>query len=278
MQLFFEKMKWYLVKFDRSTTSDALWDEVQALGFHPQYTIESDEINELYVTALKKVKIGPLPVGVVEFTPIDPPQIDWNTQWAAHAPHYQEGEIHVPLERYGPSTLGIIDLVPGPGFGDLSHPTTQMCLSLILMRAEGATVVDVGCGSGVLSVAAAKAGAVRVIAIDIDLQALKHTKLNAKRNQFDRLIQVKTPKQFVALKFRVKGRLLIVMNMTMAEQKKAWQALPELHQENAEIITSGILPEQRQKAVNLYKTWGWRIVEEVEKDGWMAFVMKALVR
>jgi ribosomal protein L11 methyltransferase len=271
-------MKWYLVKFDRSTTSDALWDEVQALGFHPQYTIESDEINELYVTALKKVKIGTLPAGVVEFTPIDPPQIDWNTQWAAHAPHYQEGEIHVPLERYGASTLGIIDLVPGPGFGDLSHPTTQMCLSLILMRAEGATVIDVGCGSGVLSVAAAKAGAVRVIAIDIDLKVLKHTKLNAKRNQFDRLIKVKTPTQFETLKFQVKGKLLVVMNMIMAEQKEAWPALPKLHRTEAEIITSGILAEEREKAMKLYRSWNWHIVEEVEKDGWMAFVMKAVVR
>jgi ribosomal protein L11 methyltransferase len=194
-------------------------------------------------------------------------EIDWAAQWAEHSPHFKEGFLHLNLEKYGGKKTGL-KLIPGGGFGDLSHPTTELALRLMLPRIKGC-LVDIGCGSGILAVGGAASGANPVIAIDIESDALKHTQQNAKLNK--QKISVLHPEECSELK--VVAPILIVMNMIRSEQKVAWGSLPFLHGVKATMITSGILLEDKAAATEQYNTWGWKVVEAVELKGWLGFVL-----
>ena len=87
-------------------------------------------------------------------------------------------------------------LDPGLAFGTGTHPTTALCMAwLDAQDMQGKTVLDYGCGSGILGVAAAKLGAKSVIAIDIDPQALLATRSNAERNEVSDLITTGLPRE-----------------------------------------------------------------------------------
>jgi ribosomal protein L11 methyltransferase len=88
----------------------------------------------------------------------------------------------------------VVRLDPGLAFGTGTHPTTALCLEWLDAAAlDGARVVDYGCGSGVLAIAALKLGAARVIAVDNDPQALEATRDNAQRNGVEACVDLYTP-------------------------------------------------------------------------------------
>jgi ribosomal protein L11 methyltransferase len=88
----------------------------------------------------------------------------------------------------------VIDLDPGMAFGTGLHPTTRLCLELIddfARRADFGRSLDVGCGSGILAIAAVKLGATRVLAVDIDPIAVEATAANARHNRVGKRIRVR---------------------------------------------------------------------------------------
>jgi ribosomal protein L11 methyltransferase len=112
---------------------------------------------------------------------------DWLDAWKAYARVVRAGRlVVVPAWIDAPPTSAddiLIEIDPGRMFGHGGHPTTRLLLEELERRiAGGETVLDVGCGSGILSVAAARLGARRVVAIDIDPDAVTVTKENAARN------------------------------------------------------------------------------------------------
>ena len=181
--------------------------------------------------------------------------IDWNAQWELHAPNFWNGFAHVSLKCFGGTDVSF-KMAPGPGFGDLSHPTTKIMLTLMPQTIEG-PVIDIGCGSGVLSIVAKLSGATHVIGIDIESQAIKHATLNAALNNLDctfsnELLQV--PK-----------KPLILMNMISSEQAVAWDSLPAFH--DSTLIVSGFPIEEAPPS-----HYG-KIVEKLELDGWKGFII-----
>ena len=118
-------------------------------------------------------------------------EADWAEAWKAHFPVLRVGRRLVIrptwLEhRAGPDDV-VLDLDPGMAFGTGLHPTTRLCLAATEAVAErgalaGARVLDVGCGSGILSIAAAKLGAASVLGVDIDPIAIEATRANAATN------------------------------------------------------------------------------------------------
>lgn len=184
--------------------------------------------------------------------------IDWEEQWATFAPGFKNGILQVPI---GNTT---ISLCAGGGFGDLSHPTTKLMLQMIPEYVAGKTVVDIGCGSGILSVAAMKLGAKKVYALDISNDALEHTQKNAQRNH----VSVKTSKLLETIP---EDNLLILMNMISSEQEIAWQMNQCLHQKKFLLITSGILEEQDSSYKKLLDSWNLIPSKRVVLNSWASY-------
>lgn len=169
----------------------------------------------------------------------------WKQQWALHArPLIVEGHE--------------IPMVPGPGFGDLSHPTTRLVLKMMTPHVPGRTVLDVGCGSGVLSLAAHHLGATKVIGVDIDPDAVLHAKKNAKLNRFDKIFFGPPESSDILL-----------LNMIRSEQTVAWNSISYL--KFNKIFTSGIRIEDRENYLSLVKDWNWVLVCELQEDDWISF-------
>jgi ribosomal protein L11 methyltransferase len=100
-------------------------------------------------------------------------EIDWVDQWETHGQGFKDGFIHLDVNDFGYETNEkSLLLQPGPGFGDLSHETTRLVLGMMAELVEGKEILDIGCGSGVLSLVAMRMGAVGVIGVDIDPLAI----------------------------------------------------------------------------------------------------------
>lgn len=144
----------------------------------------------------------------------------------------------VPAEA---NNIATVLLDPGVAFGTGSHATTKLCLKWLATHlSQPKTVIDYGCGSGILGIAANKLGAQQVYAVDIDQQALDATRENAYRNQINlQHLATYLPRELP----RIQADLLIANILV----QPLLHLLPEflrLLKENGEIVLSGILEEQ----------------------------------
>ncbi|TML18239.1 MAG: methyltransferase [Actinobacteria bacterium] len=107
---------------------------------------------------------------------------DWRDRWKSFHHPIRVGPLWVgPPWHEAPTDATAIVIDPGRAFGTGAHPTTQLCIELLL-QLEPASVVDIGCGSGVLAIVAAKLGFAPVVALDADASAVEATRLNAAAN------------------------------------------------------------------------------------------------
>jgi ribosomal protein L11 methyltransferase len=205
---------------------------------------------------------------------IDEWHIDWNEQWANHCPYYKDGELMLDLiaHNFAPQDRApaIVRLKPGPGFGDLSHPTTNLCLKFLGELAYGKTVIDIGCGSGILTLAAAALGAKKAIGIDIEPEALSHAAENSLYNGLEKKTLFCLPESMPAV---ADDDLLIVMNMITSEQKIAWHSLPSLHQKKAFVIVSGMLTREKASYLIEVQSRGWILKKSLKQQSWLACLM-----
>ena len=176
----------------------------------------------------------------------------WEDAWRGFHHGVQVGRCWIgpPWEEPPPGPLAVV-IDPGRAFGTGSHATTRLCLEL-LQDVEPTSLLDVGCGSGVLSVAAAKLGFAPITAVDIDEVALEVTRSNATANGV--VVDVAT-------EFRPSQ--LGVMNIALDVVERM---LPGLPAERA--ITSGYL-EGDEPRVD-----GWQTVERRVRDGWAADLLE----
>lgn len=186
--------------------------------------------------------------------------VSWKDQWSAET-------IEIDLSPYAATKRFYLNA--GPGFGDLSHPTTRLTLALMAPLVKGRDVLDVGCGSGILSLAAALLGAKRVYGIDIDPEALLHAHENAQLNHLQ--IQFIQPHSFDA---QMSHEPLILMNMIRTQQSEAWAALPEQHRRSALWVTSGVLATERKRYLTECCQRGWLLLKEQQEEQWLGFVFR----
>ncbi|MBI3211821.1 MAG: 50S ribosomal protein L11 methyltransferase, partial [Simkania negevensis] len=150
--------------------------------------------------------------------------IDWHKQWELHTPNFSDGLAHIPLQSKQ-GKIKKFSLLPGAGFGDLSHPTTKLMLEMMPQKIEG-EMIDIGCGSAILSIAGALRGAKKVIGLEVDPSAILHAKENVKWNQLENSITIQTT---LTSAHELQKPLLLLMNMISSEQKIAWGSLSFLH-------------------------------------------------
>ena len=153
----------------------------------------------------------------------------------------------VPSWHTAPDKNAIsISLDPGLAFGTGSHPTTRMCLAWLDDHvAKGDSVLDYGCGSGILAIAAAKLGANRILATDIDEQSLAATLENARINQCQ--LEIAAPGQLPDFQARI-----VIANILTNPLKVLAPALVARVEPGGSLTLSGILESQAAEIVAIY--------------------------
>jgi ribosomal protein L11 methyltransferase len=200
---------------------------------------------------------------------------DWATAWKKY---YHPVKISgrftiVPTwETYDPvdSDELIIELDPGMAFGTGTHPTTVMCLQALEKYVKkGDSVIDVGTGSGVLSIGAALLGASKVHALDLDEVAVKAAKENIALNNVEEVVEVTHGNLLDSIKESasiIVANILAEVIMTFSED--AYSILPE----DGLFIVSGIIAQKRDLVKDDLQSKGFEIIESVLMEEWVAIV------
>ncbi|HAW17134.1 50S ribosomal protein L11 methyltransferase [Oceanospirillaceae bacterium] len=193
---------------------------------------------------------------------------DWERQWMDRFEPLKFGSrLWVcPSWKPVPDPMAVnLMLDPGLAFGTGSHPTTALCLQWIAEQDwQGKTVIDYGCGSGILAIGAMLMGAKRVLGVDNDTQALTATKDNAQRNGIAAqaipvFLPENTPKEAVDVMLaNILAGPLIDMAAHLAELTKA----------RGLITLSGILEQQADAVVKAYSPW-FDMHTVASKDEWV---------
>ncbi|MES1195365.1 MAG: 50S ribosomal protein L11 methyltransferase [Steroidobacter sp.] len=156
----------------------------------------------------------------------------------------------------------IIDLDPGLAFGTGTHATTSLCLQWLDQHPpRDRTIIDYGCGSGILAIAALRLGARIAHGVDIDNQALVASRSNAERNQVDRALTL-------ALSDRdLKPADVVLANILAGPLTELAPRLAALTVQGGHIVLSGVLQEQAETIQTCYATW-FDMDTIAYQDGW----------
>ncbi len=166
-----------------------------------------------------------------------------------------------------PGDVNIV-LDPGAALGTGSHPTTRMCLAWLEAHVRvGDTVLDYGCGSGILGIAALKLGASSATGIDVDPLALEAARYNSQRNGVE--LEVRDAELQLAGAFRITVANILANPLRMLAPVIASHTLPQ-----GRIALSGILEDQASEVAKAYEPWA--SLEVVARDG--AWVLMAGLR
>lgn len=203
---------------------------------------------------------------------------DWSTAWKKYYKPFKLTDrivIKPTWEEYTTEAGEIIiEMDPGMAFGTGTHETTQMC-SILLDKymTDSTEVLDVGCGTGILSIIAAKLGAEKVEAIDIDEVAVKVAKENIEINNESGKIEA-----FKAIlqDFQQGDKKydIIVANIIANVIIDLASLIPYYLKKNSLFITSGIIKERKQEVIDACIKSGMSLIETLEKGEWVAMVFK----
>ncbi|MBL8091621.1 MAG: 50S ribosomal protein L11 methyltransferase [Anaerolineales bacterium] len=223
---------------------------------------------------------------------------NWMEAWKQHYKPILIGErlLILPAWLQNPEPTRIpIKIDPGMAFGTGTHPTTQLCLELMDVyfdkttaddrpqtankdvSRQRSTVIDVGCGSGILSIAALKLGANKVLGVDIDIESVKNSRENADVNEIgDELILGQgSVTEVLNGQFEFKSAPLVVANILAPVLIRLFDAgLADLIEKDGEIILSGILSHQAESVIEAGQAKGLVRGEVRQINDWVAISMK----
>ena len=171
----------------------------------------------------------------------------------------------VPTWHTSPNEDAInIILDPGLAFGTGSHPTTHLCLEWLSQQSDIDSVLDYGCGSGILAIAAHKLGAKKVVGVDIDSQAIIASRYNAQQNQTE--IDFFDANDFSDQTFNI-----VVANILSSALMVLAPALAKYCQTGGKIALSGILEEQTDALLSRYSEW-FTMDIPIQREAWILLI------
>jgi ribosomal protein L11 methyltransferase len=251
----------------------ALWDQGATAVSEHQEADGTTVLSAGYPTAeaSRRVLTALAPEWEATVREVDDRQ--WQDAWKAHAQPVAVGERLVVAPAWREVEVGegrlVLSIDPGACFGSGTHPSTRLLLARLAGddRVRGATVLDVGTGSGILAVAAARLGASAVTAVDIDPDSVVVASANAARNHVAEVVEVSTdPLVEVPGSFA-----LVLVNVTAGVHAQLGPDVVRHLAPGGQAWLAGLLPGQWQHVTGAYA--GAELVEVVELDGWEGAVL-----
>jgi ribosomal protein L11 methyltransferase len=209
---------------------------------------------------------------LLELSPVDVDDEDWATRSQAGLKAVRAGRIIVAPpwdlpapERSEPATADILIVIePSMGFGTGHHATTRLCLELLQkIDLAGTRVIDVGTGSGVLAIAAAKCGAASVLAVDNDPDALLNARDNITRNHVQ---AIELQEADIAALNAVPADVILA-NLTAAVLQRSATSLARLIAPGGTAVVSGFGPDELQAVTSAF---AGRVIERARDGDWAA--------
>lgn len=212
---------------------------------------------------------------IIEEAPVD--NSHWNEQWRSfYRPILIDDQLRIlpSWEAVPEDGLRTIRIEPGMAFGTGTHETTSLCLRLLLQQnLVDCRLLDLGTGSGILSIFAKMAGAASVMATDIDEDALKTARANAALNG-----QQEIDFRHSDLMEEVEGDFdFIVANLLLPLVKRLLPALPERLKAGGRLLLSGLLVNQLEEVQRLAKSVGLSETARLTDGEWGALLFKESV-
>ena len=200
---------------------------------------------------------------------------DWSENWKKyfHATEIGDKLAIVPSwEEYdNKENRKILHIDPGAAFGTGTHATTSLCLSMLENYvAEGSKMLDIGCGSGILSIASVLLGAETAVGVDIDAQSVKTAKENAELNN----VSGKTEYIVGDLADKISGKYNVVCANIVADVViRLLGDVRTFMEENAVLLVSGIIDARENDVLAAAEKHGFKVKEKQYKDNWCAFAL-----
>ena len=182
---------------------------------------------------------------------------------------FRSRALNVPVKTPGGEEI-FVEITPGSSFGG-EHKTTGLCvrgIEEIFKTRKIKTVLDLGCGSGILGISCATLGAENVLAIDIDPLAVDEARKNVKINRLDSKVRVENNSiEDVRGKFD-----LVVANIIRDELIRMAKEIKSVVEENGILLVSGIFEDRKERAISTFKEIGFSLNREFADGGWVAIL------
>ena len=209
-------------------------------------------------------------------------ETNWVEAWKEHYHPIAIGQRLMILPSWyqnpDPARIPII-IEPGMAFGTGTHPTTQLCLELLEKHfsPEYATVIDLGCGSGILTIAARKLGAATLLGVDIDPEALDNARRNAELNGVPDQIEwgIGSVREIQGGQFKLeKADLLLANILAPVIIRLLDQGMAEFLTPEGVMILSGILADQEEEVRSALERHQMGVIEQSQIGDWVGLVAK----
>ena len=245
---------------------------------------ENLPIVEAAKAAVERLKTLQLPIdlGTLLITVVSVDEEDWANNWKQYYKPLEIGDrlLVLPSWEERPQTDRIVlKLDPGMAFGTGAHHTTRMCLEFLEKTVKpGDMMLDLGCGSGILSIAARLLGAVDATAVDIDPIAESIAYENAEMNGIGKEryhVLIGNVLSDTRLQKRIAGQYPVVAANIVADVIIALAPIARpLVAPNGVFIVSGIIDERVDEVVTALKNNGFSVAEQARAEGWNAFLCR----
>ena len=255
--------------------SDVIWDYVdesvleqsEVVKVSTMYELGDKDFEANLEANLEELKKNGVQFGEILKGDID--AADYENEWKKYYNPIKTKHITIVptwIDYKASKGEKIMRLDPGMAFGTGSHATTRMCLEL--MDVNGKDVIDVGCGSGILGIAAKICGAKSVYMCDIDEQAVEFARQNASLNHVDAVIER------ADLLEGDRQADFIFANITADILMRFSKSIGKHLRKGGIIVLSGIIDTREAEVVQCYRDAGYEIIECQSIDDWRAFKLK----
>lgn len=254
-------------------------EDVRVIGYFSSEEDINEKISEIE-KRLDYVKSLGLDTGTLEIYKREVKQENWENEWKKYFNVQKVSDSIVIKPSWEEYTAKegekIIDIDPGMAFGTGTHETTRMCINAIeKYMNKGDSLIDIGCGSGILSIAAAHLGAEKVIAVDLDKLAVKVSKENVDLNGFSNTIDVRYGDLTDVIDEKAD---VIVANIIADIIAKLSENIADFMKDGGYFISSGIINDKKDFVISKLKENNFDIIEENNDGEWNCIVSKVKSR